>query len=322
MSLSQEAVLRLIAQAVPDMARRAVKTLDRRLGYVQADQDPSSPFVNVLVDGNDGGTAQSMLSVVPGMLTEGERVAIDFYPPHGVMVVGRLSSGGMIPSRGAGLEIVTYTTPGSFSFLKADYPGMIGVRAIAVGGGGGGGGASGAGPVAAGASGGSGAYAESVLAYDDLAASETVTVGAGGSGGGPGTSAGTVGGASSFGSHVVAGGGDFGDGGGATSAVNRTAGGAPGVATAGQIQITGNSGCAGQSFAARNSADSGSIVVAEASGNSGAILGGAARSNTSANATGMDGLGYGAGGSGTWATNTNSAGGDGGGGIVIVYVIY
>lgn len=103
------------------------------------------------------------------------------------------------------LEIVEFTAGGSFT--KASYPGLRAVRTRVQAGGGAGAGsdATAAGESSAGNGGGGGGYSESFILEDDLAASETVTVGAGGSGVLGGT--GNNGGNSSFGTHCTASGG-------------------------------------------------------------------------------------------------------------------
>jgi len=116
--------------------------------------------------------------------------------------------------RSAYLYMGTLYFTSSATFKKADYPGLRAVRVICVGGGGGGGGnpSTGSGEAAASVGGGGGECAIKFLLFDDLAASESVTVGSGGSGGSAGAAGGN-GGKSSFGSHCVANGGKGGSGG-------------------------------------------------------------------------------------------------------------
>lgn len=142
---------------------------------------------------------------------------------------------------------VIYTSSGSF--VKGDYPGMRAVRVRGVGGGGGGGGApsAGVGNHSAGGGGGGGGYAESFILASSLAASETVTVGAGGSGGVNGF--GGTGGATSFGSHVLAQGGNGGNYFGDTPLMIGAIGGGGGLATAGTIRTKGGSGQFGSGYA-------------------------------------------------------------------------
>lgn len=109
--------------------------------------------------------------------------------------------------------------PGTSTFTKASFPGLVRVRVRVIGGGGGGGGAAAVTGASTSAGGGGGGYSESVIAASSLGASETITVGAGGAGGVGGV-AGTAGGQSSFGGFVVANGGN-----GSPAAVdNRTTG--------------------------------------------------------------------------------------------------
>lgn len=124
---------------------------------------------------------------------------------------------------------VYFTANGTFT--KATYPWLRAIRVKTVGAGGGSGGAAttGAGEVAAGAGGGGGAYAESFITdIAGLSASVTVTVGAGGAGGAAGANAGSTGGDSSFGSAVIAKGGNGGAAGFANTAPTMGNGGATG----------------------------------------------------------------------------------------------
>lgn len=87
--LTTEAVLRLMAAAVPEMARRAVAQQVRRLGFIDQDQVEGVAFATVLVDGDL--TALSALNMTGSRLRQGERVLVDFYPPHGVIITGLLA---------------------------------------------------------------------------------------------------------------------------------------------------------------------------------------------------------------------------------------
>lgn len=77
-----------------------------------------------------------------------------------------------------------YDTAGSFTFTKADYPGLKAIIVECVGGGGAGGGtgATSSDQNAAGAGGSGGSYARSFILVSDLDTTEEVTVGAGGDG--------------------------------------------------------------------------------------------------------------------------------------------
>jgi hypothetical protein len=123
-----------------------------------------------------------------------------------------LGKGGGAGSVGPGIGYVwggtiRFPTPGSFSFRPADYPGLTAIEVELVAGGGAGGGApaSTAGNVSAGGGGGGGGYSRKFILLAELAATETVIVGANGVGVSGGD--GTAGGSSSFGSHLDASGG-------------------------------------------------------------------------------------------------------------------
>lgn len=213
-------------------------------------------------------------------------------------------------------KVVKFTASGTFD--KADYPWLRAVRVKVVGGGGGGGGVGSpaAGESAAAGGGGGGGYAEALVAVGDLAASETVTVGAGGTRGEFGTAgtAPTDGGASSFGSHAAA------DGGTAafsnanpTSTLPSTGSGAGtgGDATAGDIQAWGGDGTRGLQLAPQS---------VEAGAGGGTALAGVTHTNSS-NSNGADGHAPGGGGTGSAAragAGSGSRGGHGADGIVIV----
>lgn len=80
--------MRLIAQQVPAMARRAVPVPSTRLGSVAATSDPIVTYVEVLVDGDE--SSISVLNATGSVLAQGQRVVVSFYPPHGAMVSGVL----------------------------------------------------------------------------------------------------------------------------------------------------------------------------------------------------------------------------------------
>ena len=216
---------------------------------------------------------------------------------------------------------VTFTSSGTFT--KANYPGMKGIRVRVQGGGGGGIGAdvTGAGQQSAGGGGGGGAYAESFLTPSQLAASETVTVGAGGAGTSCSSSEGGVGGTSSFGSLVSA---DGGFGGflcmfaGSTPSLSRSVGGEGSGTGTGDIVIPGSDGEAAVRI-------DGTTTAALAGGRGGDSQGGkggpAASSNGSSKSSGD---GFGGGGSGAFNTQNSAAedGAPGGPGVVVVIVFY
>lgn len=205
-----------------------------------------------------------------------------------------------IDANGRGLrQIVTFTAGGTFT--KADYPWLRTVRprVQAAGGGGGGQAVNNGG----GAGGGAGGYAESLIPVEELAASETVTVGSGGSGGVTGQ---TAGGVSSFGTHVVANGGQ--------AAGTDFNGGTGGTATAGDIQIRGGDG--------HPSSDASLYTAGGVPGGNGGDSqlghGGRGSAARAANVAGEPGRGYGAGGGGSYRRNANVNGGAGADGIVIL----
>lgn len=216
---------------------------------------------------------------------------------------------------------VTFTSSGTFT--KASYPGMKGIRVRVQGGGGGGMGAdvTAAGQQSAGGGGGGGAYAESFLTPDQLAASETVTVGAGGTAGSCASSQGGTGGTSSFGTLVSASGG-FGGFlcmfAGSTPSVSRSVGGEGRGTATGQIIIPGTDG----GNALRIDGSTPAALTSGQGGNSQGGKGGpAASSNGSAKSSGD---GFGGGGSGAYNTPSQTAedGAPGGPGVVVVIIFY
>lgn len=140
------------------------------------------------------------------------------------------------------VDLEVFTSSGSWS----KPPGLKAVRVRLVGGGGSGGGtpATAAGQAAEGGGGGGGGYSEKVILADDLASSETVTIGAGGAGAAAGAS-GNAGGTTSFGTHLQAtdgAGGTVGTATGTSVAVN---GGSGGAGSGGELNIPGKDGMVG-----------------------------------------------------------------------------
>lgn len=136
------------------------------------------------------------------------------------------------------METVIYGTGdnGSNNFAKGDYVGGAFMRFRIQGGGGGGGGALGsASGSGTGGSGGGGCYGEGLILFEDMATTETITVGSGGGGGSTSGGNGSDGGATSIGSHASVDGG--GGGAGEASPTTGNAG-----ATRGQ-GATSSSGC-------------------------------------------------------------------------------
>ncbi|ULR56368.1 hypothetical protein [Streptomyces deccanensis] len=197
-------------------------------------------------------------------------------------------------------------------------PGARMVRIQVQAGGGGGGGilsATNSGEAGASGGGGGGGYAESWLSANSVGTSETVTVGTGGAGGAAGSNNGTNGGDSSFGTLVVAGGGEGGIA--QTAARSSTAnlvigGGVGGTGTTGDLLIQGDDGGNGRVAGGNVSSDG---------WGGGSVLGGQRRGvATVAGASGTSGRLYGGGGGGGIAESSTSAfaGGNGAAGIVIV----
>lgn len=216
---------------------------------------------------------------------------------------------------------VTFTTSGTFT--KATYPGMKGMRVRVQGGGGGGIGAdvTVAGQQSAGGGGGGGAYAESFLTPDQLAASETVTVGVGGAGTSCASSQGGTGGTSSFGSLVSASGG-FGGflcmSAGSTPSLSRSVGGEGRGTGTGQIIIPGTDG----GSAVRIDGTTTSALAGGRGGDSEAGKGGIAASSNAGSKSSGDG--FGGGGSGAFNTPNSAAedGAPGGPGVVVVIIFF
>ena len=212
-------------------------------------------------------------------------------------------------------ETVYFTTSGDF--VKADYPDARAIRVKVQGGGGAGGGAgaAAAGNASAGSGGGGGGYAEAFI--DDvssLAGTVAITVGAGGAG--VSAAAGNAGGNSSFGTAIVADGGDGGVYTGVSSAFRAIAGADGGAATGGDLNIGGG----GSSFVVRQTLTGGG----SAGGTSTLGNGGKGTGSTSGvdGGNGFAGQGYGGGGGGAFnrEVNTNRTGGDGAPGIVIIEI--
>src|SRR5690606_33273572 len=177
-----------------------------------------------------------------------------------------------------------YTSSGTFK--KADYPGLRAVKVKAQGGGGAGGGRQG-GVTSVGAGGGGGGYGEKFILADDLAPSESITVGTGGAG--RAANSGLGGSASSFGSHVVARGGG---GGGWTTTVNSSAqGGSGGSVSGADFSVPGQNGQQGRMY----QEDNNHIYFPGSGGSSFLGLGGM---STAPNQTGSGraGTGWGSGG--------------------------
>lgn len=270
---------------------------------------PSAANVKVALDGD---TDSSRCVSLIGHVTGGTRVMVLSVPPAGQYIIGSV---GTDKARiGYRLYSIEYLTA-SATFRKADWPGLRAVRVRVVGGGGGGGGtaATGAGQVAESGGGGGGGYAEKWLEVGDLAASETVTVGAGGTGGAAGANAGSAGTATTFGTHAGGNGGSGGAGGTATAGTAVAAGGGGG-GTSGtpDLALTGSTGGSGVVIGAvpvRGNRGGASYLSTEV-GNSASSSAGNAGRNYGGGATGVR----------SGAAESARAGPDGGPGLVIIEV--
>jgi len=144
---------------------------------------------------------------------------------------------------GGRLNDVLYYSAGTYVYTKPEELKFIIVRMVGGGGGGAGCPATGTSQQAVGGPGGGAGYTEKKILAADLAASETVTVGAGGAGG-VGAEIGDTGGTSSFGTHCSATGGT---GGGTQTAQSSTLNiqansGAAGYGTGGNLNMYGEKG--------------------------------------------------------------------------------
>lgn len=203
-----------------------------------------------------------------------------------------------------------FTASGTWTNPSPTVAKPVRIRVQGPGGAGGGAPNTGAGVASCGAGGEAGAYAESWMLTTDLGTSETVTVGTGGAGNS--AAAGDAGsGPSSFGAHVSADEGTFGNILSASATLLSQTGGNSAQAMTGDIQIAGQAGGA----SIRNLEAS----VGGKGGDSMLGRGGAQRAHT---ANGFSATGYGGGGGGACngASDADRTGGDGTDGIVIVDV--
>jgi hypothetical protein len=210
---------------------------------------------------------------------------------------------------------IRFEGPGTVTdFFKADFPDYARFHVRVVGGGGGAGGSVAvAGESASQAGGGGGGYAEAWMTWGQLAAIESVTVGAGGAGG-VGANDGATGGPSSFGAWAV--------GNGGLGSLNlMTSAATPSTVPA---QLGGNA-TATDGLVVRGGPSQPAIRLSAAAGTSGkggdSMLGygGPGRSSSG---NGQPGQSYGGGGGGSLANNASTTGGAGAGGIVIVDVYF
>jgi hypothetical protein len=227
------------------------------------------------------------------------------------------------------LNVQSFVTPGAATYTPT--AGMQYCLVIATGGGGGGGGsdtAAGSGDVGAGGGGGAGGTCIAFFTAAQVGASKPLNIGAVGSAGSAtnGTNGGAGGDTTWDTTTLVATGGAFGTGSGASAADSQaSAGGLGGVPTGGTVNVTGGSGDPGVAGSADGTID----LIFARSGSGGASFwggGGIAKStasNTLTNAVdsaGGNGLAYGSGGAGaiSTASATGAAGGTGMSGVVMV----
>jgi len=206
-------------------------------------------------------------------------------------------------------KTVTFSANGTFT--KADHVGLraVRIRCQAGGGAGGGAAATAAGEGSAGGGGEGGAYAESFKVAADLAAAETVTVGAGGTGVSGGN--GNVGGTSSFGTLVSAAGGDAGTATAASATGASLSGATSTQAMTGDVQIGGGGGGACVRDLAKSFGGQGGDSAMGTGGR------GAGQGIAGSNGRGYGGAG---GGAANNASEAARAGGNGTGGRVLVDV--
>lgn len=189
------------------------------------------------------------------------------------------------------VTVVTYTTPGSYTFAPPTTERVFVVHVIGGGGGGGNGSPS---ARSAGGGGGGGGYAMGVFSSTQIGSGITVTVGAGGEGS-------SNGGSSSFGSLLSASGGQGASG---------MTGGLPGGGSGGLLAIAGSAGQNGGAGPTTHTYGGG------LGGSS--FLGGGGRGGTTGDGSNA-GAGTGAGGGGGAGTSFATSGGLGGSGAVIIY---
>lgn len=84
-----EALMRLLAAQVPALARRAVQVPTKMLATIEADQVAGASSVRTMVDGAP--EPIDVLNATGRVLALGQRVVVDFYPPHGAVVSGVLA---------------------------------------------------------------------------------------------------------------------------------------------------------------------------------------------------------------------------------------
>lgn len=299
--------LRTIAKFSEEAGASKAANKGPRLGRVDYEYDPTDFLggINprILFDGEQTVSQKRYVVMPPYYPIPGQRVCL---LPVGTtyLIIGSVD---VVPQDP---KVDTFTSTDTWD--KPAGARLIRVQVQAGGGAGGGVVASPAGEVCAGGGGAGGAYGESWLSANSVAASETVTVGTGGAGG---TGTGGNGTTSSFGSLVSATGGP---GGGTTGTAASNAG--VSGATAGSETVVGDLAIAGGGGGAGARQPSG-VSISGTGGSS--FLGNGGRGTAAAGALvgGNNAQGFGGGGGGAVSGTTNNAaanGGDGTGGIVIV----
>lgn len=216
-----------------------------------------------------------------------------------------------------------FTADGSYS--KPTGLKFIIVELVGGGGAGGGAAATGAADAAISGGGGAGGYTQKKILAEDLAASESITIGLGGTGV-TGTN-GNNGGTTSFGAHCSATGGTGGSSNGSTSGPRVSTGRSGGVGQNGDVNMEGGGGSPGHKIigtgATTEPVVSGSGGTAPGPWGGGGGYGGAVQKN-SAGGDGAAGGNYGGGGGGSANGESRSAkaGANGADGIVVVWEFY
>jgi hypothetical protein len=218
-------------------------------------------------------------------------------------------------------QVVIYTTPGSYNFVKADYPDLYAVKVRMSGGGGGGGGcaATNAGEGSVGGGGAAGSVVETVYLAETMQDSVPFVVGAGGAGG-VGNQSGVQGGQSEWNpttNNLIVYGGYGGRGGASQPATSLMTFGAPvspGAIGAYDWVIQGGGGHPGAGALDTNSGGfgGGNPLAAGGQGGNAMLSGGGADG-----VNGRPGGGGGGGGANKPSQGTAKNGGDGGDGAVL-----
>lgn len=94
----------LLASVVPDMARRAVTVPIKRFGTVVETMSNGS-VIAVLVDGDE--STSMILNATDLIFPPGQRVVVDYYPPHGAIISGALTTTTTLGEVAYGINTVT-----------------------------------------------------------------------------------------------------------------------------------------------------------------------------------------------------------------------